>query len=372
MLPFEINRLCFSPVAMPSSFTLNVVLLSSSSFVLSVQTNLSSNKTQAFISHLHGLTLSFFSKTAFDLYESPHPYVTTTSTLTKSPKTLSQTSALHSNFLTRSNFLRKRMVKIFTVLDTDGSKSLSTAELYTGVVLLHLELAKYFGPAACKPPDRQVVAAMFFKFDSDGSKSLDIEEFCSLMIILLSNILSRVLFQFFMTIMLVPLAAPQLASAVKNMWLAAAASYAAYRESGSLAASLAASFSTVAFARELFDVHVASTDRWQLLSEAVSPHWQLLSEVVSPHWKLLCEAVASRWQLLLEEVSPHWQLLCAPHWKLLCSAVAPHLTMTLGITVASSVIVAVIVPATLDAIDNASVAVSEWKRKKVKRGRKVP
>ena len=43
---------------------------------------------------------------------------------------------------------------------------------------------------------------------SDKSKSLDKTEFCNLMMILLSNIFSRVLFQFLMTIILVPLAAP--------------------------------------------------------------------------------------------------------------------------------------------------------------------
>lgn len=45
---------------------------------------------------------------------------------------------------------------------------------------------------------------MFWTFDDDNSGDLDREEFCNLLQILLSNIAGRILFQFAMTIALVP------------------------------------------------------------------------------------------------------------------------------------------------------------------------
>ncbi|GMH54690.1 hypothetical protein TrRE_jg2505 [Triparma retinervis] len=75
--------------------------------------------------------------------------------------------------------------------------------------MIHLELAKYVGPAACKPPSRKVVGDLFWEFDADDSGTLDKEEFCNLTIILLSNIMGRILFQFSMTIALVPFLAPR-------------------------------------------------------------------------------------------------------------------------------------------------------------------
>ena len=102
------------------------------------------------------------------------------------------------------------MSSIFDSLDTDGDGTLDAVELYSGVLLIHLELAKYFGPAACKPPSRGQVDSMFRTFDSDNSGDLDKAEFCALSTLLLSNIAGRVLFQFLMTIALLPLLAPKI------------------------------------------------------------------------------------------------------------------------------------------------------------------
>ena len=102
------------------------------------------------------------------------------------------------------------MSSIFDSLDTDGDGTLDAVELYSGVLLIHLELAKYFGPAACKPPGRAQVESLFRTFDSDNSGDLDKAEFCALSTLLLSNIAGRVLFQFLMTIALLPLLAPKI------------------------------------------------------------------------------------------------------------------------------------------------------------------
>mmetsp|Transcript_9096 Transcript_9096/g.18384 ORF Transcript_9096/g.18384 Transcript_9096/m.18384 type:complete len:239 (-) Transcript_9096:52-768(-) len=128
----------------------------------------------------------------------------------KSRKSVDEVAFERSNFLTRRKAVRNKMMKIFNSLDTDGSGTLSPDELYSGVLMIHLELAKYVGPAACKPPSRRVVGDLFWEFDADDSGTLDKDEFCNLTIILLSNIMGRILFQFSMTIALVPFLAPRI------------------------------------------------------------------------------------------------------------------------------------------------------------------
>jgi len=56
---------------------------------------------------------------------------------------------------------------------------------------------------------------LFWEFDADDSGTLDQEEFCNLTIILLSNIMGRILFQFTMTIALVPFLAPRAVAKVR-------------------------------------------------------------------------------------------------------------------------------------------------------------
>ena len=113
-----------------------------------------------------------------------------------------------SNFITRQRWIRRRIHRIFSQLDIDGSGSLDSAELYSGVLLIHLELAKYFGPAACKPPSRSQVTSLFHQYDTDRSSTLSRPEFTSLCVLLLSNIAGRVAFQLLVTIALLPALAP--------------------------------------------------------------------------------------------------------------------------------------------------------------------
>ncbi|GMH98538.1 hypothetical protein TrST_g7047 [Triparma strigata] len=149
-------------------------------------------------------------KTAFDLYETSSPDVISVKPRSKSSRPSEIVASEKSNFITRSKWVRKRMERVFDSLDVSGDGRLDSTELYSGVLLIQLELAKYFGPAACKPPSRQQVDEMFWTFDSDSSGDLDKNEFCNLLQILLSNIAGRVLFQFAMTIALVPFLAPKI------------------------------------------------------------------------------------------------------------------------------------------------------------------
>jgi hypothetical protein len=53
------------------------------------------------------------------------------------------------NLLTRSKPFQNLVDWAFTVCDPDNTGELSKSELYTGFLLVHINLAKYAGPAAC-------------------------------------------------------------------------------------------------------------------------------------------------------------------------------------------------------------------------------
>ena len=80
----------------------------------------------------------------------------------------------------------------FKEVDQDNSGTISKEELYTGMLLIHLKLATYLGPAATQPMSRNRVNHIFNALDTDHSGSLDVEEFGYVMTILCSQIVSRI------------------------------------------------------------------------------------------------------------------------------------------------------------------------------------
>jgi len=123
----------------------------------------------------------------------------------------------HSSWLTRSKTFRKMSDYAFDSVDVDGSGSVDEKELYSGLLLIHLKLGLYAGPAACKPVDRERVHDIFKKKDADGSGSLDKEEFREVMSVLCGNVLTRVIVQWSLTLMIVPLVAQAILDGI--VWL---------------------------------------------------------------------------------------------------------------------------------------------------------
>ena len=95
----------------------------------------------------------------------------------------------------------------FDTVDANQSGTVDEQELYSGMLLIHLQLGAYAGPAACKPISRAQCHAMFQKVDVDHSGTLDRQEFDAVMMVLFGNALLRVAFQYSCTIILVPLLA---------------------------------------------------------------------------------------------------------------------------------------------------------------------
>lgn len=55
-----------------------------------------------------------------------------------------------NTFLSRSKWFQKLSDNAFDLVDQDGSGCVDEKELYSGLLLIHLKLGSYAGPAACK------------------------------------------------------------------------------------------------------------------------------------------------------------------------------------------------------------------------------
>jgi hypothetical protein len=112
-----------------------------------------------------------------------------------------------SSILTRTRHFKRLAKWAFDVCDADGKGRISKDELYAGILLVHIQLAKYVGVAACFPPTRQVCDQLFQASDDDRSGFIDQHEFTQILIICCAQILSRIFVYFTLMILLVPVAA---------------------------------------------------------------------------------------------------------------------------------------------------------------------
>lgn len=123
---------------------------------------------------------------------------------------ISKSSRAHPRgiaWLGKSAYFRKICDSAFERIDVDNSGTVDKKELYSGILLVHLNLGMYLGPAACKPLDREKCSSIFEKMDVDRSGTLGKEEFRNVMIFLSGNVLLRVVVQWTATVTLVPIVA---------------------------------------------------------------------------------------------------------------------------------------------------------------------
>ena len=109
------------------------------------------------------------------------------------------------NMWTRSKNFKKLTDWAFKTIDADGSGQVDKKELYTGLLMIHLKLATYAGPAACRPATREYCEKIFDQMDVDKSGELDREEFTEVMQIVCAQVFTRVAIQWTMTLMIVPM-----------------------------------------------------------------------------------------------------------------------------------------------------------------------
>ncbi len=103
----------------------------------------------------------------------------------------------------------------FDMIDDSDDGLIDEAELYAGLLMMHIQLAKHAGPAACYPPSRAVVDRMFRAADPDRSGTLTREEFSWVMGIMCANILGRMFIFYVLVILSIPFVASLVIRAFK-------------------------------------------------------------------------------------------------------------------------------------------------------------
>jgi hypothetical protein len=129
---------------------------------------------------------------------------TTTTNNNTSSSTFNLATTSGYNLITRTKTFSKLVHWAFTICDTKKEGRIGKSELYAGILLVHLTLAKYAGPAACYPPTIDVVYNLFDAADDDNSGTIDEEEFQQIVIICFGQITSRILVYYLLIIVMVP------------------------------------------------------------------------------------------------------------------------------------------------------------------------
>jgi len=127
----------------------------------------------------------------------------------------------YSNILTRSNAFKKLTKWAFDICDADGTGKVNKDELYAGILMVHLKLAKSAGPAACYPPTRETIEELFDAADHDKSGDIDEHEFGKIMVICCGQIFSRMVVYYGLIVFFVPYLAGGIVLALTNFneWL---------------------------------------------------------------------------------------------------------------------------------------------------------
>ena len=120
------------------------------------------------------------------------------------------------SWLCKTTFFKNMIDSSFELVDQDNSNDIDEKELYSGLLLIHLKLGTYAGPAACKPISREKCHLVFNKMDIDNSGRLDKDEFENVIMVLFGNVLTRVLLQYACTLMIVPFIAQYILKGVIN------------------------------------------------------------------------------------------------------------------------------------------------------------
>lgn len=119
--------------------------------------------------------------------------------------------------LTRTEKFQDLVKWSFDKCDHKKNGKLGKEDLYMGVILVHLELAKYFGTAACYPPSVTIIEQLFDAADSNNSNYIDEEEFRQILVICCGQITSRIFVYYTVIILFVPYIAKKLIISAINI-----------------------------------------------------------------------------------------------------------------------------------------------------------
>jgi len=111
----------------------------------------------------------------------------------------------HYSIFTRTEYFKRAVDSAFDMIDVDKSGDVTLEELYAGLLIMHLQLAVYAGAPACRPASKEYVTEIFHLLDVDSSNTLSKEEFAAVMKILYSQVFTRIVIHWLLTLMIVPI-----------------------------------------------------------------------------------------------------------------------------------------------------------------------
>ena len=150
------------------------------------------------------------------------------------PTTIDGSLSSSSSWLTRTRYFQKAIDSSFELIDVDKSGDVTLEELYAGLLLIHLNMAVYVGPPACrvryyhsfhrgtsisfslhinvifflyhstrihKPASKAYVTEIFHLLDTDNSGTLSKDEYATVVKILYSQVFTRIVMQWSLTLM---------------------------------------------------------------------------------------------------------------------------------------------------------------------------
>ena len=103
----------------------------------------------------------------------------------------------------------------FEACDGDHSGSLTYDEVYAGVLLAHLHLARYAGIAALYPPSRNQVMEFCEKVDPKGKQAVGRTEFREIVKLTMAHLGSRIIIYYGFLVLLVPMIASRIVSRLR-------------------------------------------------------------------------------------------------------------------------------------------------------------
>ena len=105
------------------------------------------------------------------------------------------------SWLTSTEYFQKAIDTSFGMVDADKSGDVTLEELYAGLLLIHLKMAVYVGAPACRPASKEYVTEIFGLLDADDSGTLNKEEFATVVKILYSQVFTRIVIHWMLTLM---------------------------------------------------------------------------------------------------------------------------------------------------------------------------
>mmetsp|Transcript_55538 Transcript_55538/g.66977 ORF Transcript_55538/g.66977 Transcript_55538/m.66977 type:complete len:347 (+) Transcript_55538:99-1139(+) len=110
-----------------------------------------------------------------------------------------------ASFLSKSKYFRRLTEWAFHVVNGDRSGKVDKKDVHAGLLLIHLQIALFSGPAACIPASWKKVEEMFELWDVEKSGYLNEDEFSEIMSLLCARIIRRVAIQWSLILLLTPL-----------------------------------------------------------------------------------------------------------------------------------------------------------------------